>query len=118
MGATGPTAEDHIREAERLLDAANRRLAGNDAEWLNTPQRRAELRTEAQVRATLAQTLKAGELMPMMAGIAEWLAAGCPVTTPPAVASEAVPDDGPCCTGCGPGCARGGSPHEASVVAP
>lgn len=49
--ATGP---DHYREAERLLDAANRRLIGNDAEWLNTPARRAELRTEAQVRATLA----------------------------------------------------------------
>jgi hypothetical protein len=111
MSTTEPTAEDHIREATALLAAANRRLTGNDAEWLNTPQRRAELRAEAAVRATLAQTLKAAELMPMMAGIAAWLAAGCPVTAISAAAPESLPDDGPCCTGCGPDCACGGSPH-------
>lgn len=49
---TGP---GHYREAERLLAAANTRLAGNDAEWLHTPTRRAELRAEAAVHATLAQ---------------------------------------------------------------
>lgn len=49
--ATGP---DHYREAERLIAAANQRLAGNDAEWLQTPERRAELRAEAAIRATLA----------------------------------------------------------------
>lgn len=48
---TGP---EHYSEAELLLVAANRRLAGNDAEWLNTPARRAELRNDAQVHATLA----------------------------------------------------------------
>ena len=49
--ATGP---EHYREAEKLLTAANRRIIGNDAEWLHPPVRRAELRAEAQVHATLA----------------------------------------------------------------
>jgi hypothetical protein len=40
----------------------------------------------AQIHATLAQTLKAAELMPMMAGIAEWIATGCPAA--PASADE------------------------------
>jgi len=46
---TGP---EHYRDAERLLTAANRKI--NDAEWLHPPVRRAELRAEAQVHATLA----------------------------------------------------------------
>ena len=110
MSTTEPaTAEDHIREAEKLLDAANRRLTGNDAEWLNTPLRRAELRAEAAVRATLAQTLKAAELMPMMARIAEWITQ--PEAPVPAVAPQSAAAGESCCTGCGPGCECGGSPH-------
>ena len=48
--STGP---DHYRTAEQLLKAANARLV-NDTDWLNTPDRRAELRADAQVHATLA----------------------------------------------------------------
>ena len=48
---TGP---EHYCKAEHLLDATTKRLTGNDAEWLQTPGRRAELRAEAQVHATLA----------------------------------------------------------------
>ena len=77
---TGP---QHYSAAEQLLSAANRRLAGNDAEWLNTPLRRAELRADAQVHATLASTafaataelVKLGVLPPVVlsawTGIAE-----------------------------------------------
>jgi hypothetical protein len=110
---TQPTAEDHIREATALLAAASRRLTGNDAEWLNTPQRRAELRAEAAVHATLAQTLKAGELMPMMAVIADWITAGCPAAPSPAITAETALADEPCCTGCPDTCECGGSPHGA-----
>ncbi len=45
---------EHYREAEKLIAAANRRLGGNDAEWLHPPVRRAEQRAEAQIHATLA----------------------------------------------------------------
>jgi hypothetical protein len=48
---TGP---QHWREAERLIVAANQRLAGDDSQWLQTPPRRTELRAEAQIHATLA----------------------------------------------------------------
>jgi hypothetical protein len=49
--ATGP---DHYAEAEQLLAHASRKSRIDDAKWLNTPQRRAELRAEAAVHATLA----------------------------------------------------------------
>jgi hypothetical protein len=49
-----PTGPEHYREAEKLVAAANRRLTGHDAEWLHPLHRRAELRDEAQVHATLA----------------------------------------------------------------
>ena len=77
-----PTAEDHIREAQRLLE-----LGGHDERepWLVASDT-----ARAQVHATLAQTLKAAELMPAMAGIAGWITAGCPAATPPAVAPDAV----------------------------
>ena len=48
--STGP---DHYRAAEQLLQGANARLV-NDTDWLNTPERRAELRADAQIHATLA----------------------------------------------------------------
>src|ERR1017187_5211914 len=97
-----PTAEDHIREAQRLLE-----LGGHDERepWLVASDT-----ARAQVHATLAQTLKAAELMPAMAGIAGWITAGCPAATPPAVAPDAVPADPPFFR-CGPGCECGGSPH-------
>ncbi len=43
----------HYQAAEQLLAAANRRLV-DESDWLNTPERRAELRADAQVHATLA----------------------------------------------------------------
>lgn len=58
---TGP---QHYSEAELLLKAANRKLAGNEGEWLNTMQRRAELRAEAQVHATLALAAAYAEVNP------------------------------------------------------
>lgn len=49
---TGP---EHYRQAEQLLAAVNRRIAGDDRnEYVQTASRRAELRAEAQVHATLA----------------------------------------------------------------
>jgi hypothetical protein len=49
---TGP---EHYRQAEQLLAAVNRRIAGDDrSEYVQTASRRAELRAEAQVHATLA----------------------------------------------------------------
>jgi thioredoxin-like negative regulator of GroEL len=48
------TPEQHRDMAERLIDAANQRMAGNEAEWLQTPLRRGELRAQAQIHATLA----------------------------------------------------------------
>ena len=48
---TGP---EHYREAERLIAAANRRLSGDDSRWLQTPDRRAELRADAAIHSTLA----------------------------------------------------------------
>ena len=48
---TGP---EHFTEAGKLLAAASKRIIGSDHEWLHPPARRAELRAEAQVHATLA----------------------------------------------------------------
>ncbi len=75
---TQETPEDHIREARRFAAQAEERDSVFD--------RSADLQA-AQVHATLAQTLKAGELLPLMAGLAEWAKAGCPE---PAAASEAA----------------------------
>jgi hypothetical protein len=49
------TGAEHYRQAERLLAAVNRRIGGDDRnEYVQIPSRRAELRAEAQVHATLA----------------------------------------------------------------
>jgi hypothetical protein len=48
------TGAEHYREAERLLTAANRKLAPQNREYVNGREARAELRAEAQVHATLA----------------------------------------------------------------
>jgi hypothetical protein len=88
------SAPDRYREAENLLAAANQRLTGNDAEWLHTPSRRAELRAEAQVRATLflgaatvaAEALKCGFMT--LDEYGEWIAATG--IKPEAAATEAA----------------------------
>ena len=62
------TAGDHVREAERYTAAA----AGLEGPggYERTMRRSADLQA-AQVHATLAQTLKATELLPLMARLAE-----------------------------------------------
>ena len=64
----GMTAEDHVREAERYTAAA----AGLEGPggYERTMRRSADLQA-AQVHATLAQTLKATELLPLMATLVE-----------------------------------------------
>ena len=104
MTTTEPTAEDHIREAERLLEPGEYDKHEPDLVRLDVHR--------AQVHATLAQTLKAAELMPMMTRIAEWITSGEPEPVPASTALQAgpvetVPPDGPCC----PGCPCGDSPH-------
>jgi len=63
------TAEDHVREAQRYAASA-----GEDPAIYT---RSVDLQA-AQVHATLAQTLKAAELVPLMAKIADWIASGEP----------------------------------------
>jgi hypothetical protein len=48
------TGAEHYREAERLLAAANRKLAPENREYANGREARAELRAEAQIHATLS----------------------------------------------------------------
>lgn len=75
---TGPeTYDDHLAEARRHAAAA---------ETCSVFDRSAHLQA-AQVHATIAQTLKAAELMPMMARMADWVADGCP-GEPPAVSAS------------------------------
>lgn len=89
------TPEEHIAEAERLAASAEEWMDA-DTGWKGalTAQERIARRSvdlqAAQVHATLAQTLKAAELMPMMAGLAEWIASGCPAGASPAAAHEAA----------------------------
>jgi hypothetical protein len=105
------TTEEHVREAERFAASAEEwmvclpsALSDQERIW----RRSADLQA-AQVHATLAQTLKAAELMPMMARIAEWITQ--PEAPVPAVAPQSAAAGESCCTGCGPGCECGGSPH-------
>jgi hypothetical protein len=69
--AFGETAEAHIRRAERY--AARAEETADGGEWLRSVDLQA-----AQVHATLAQTLKAAELLPVMVKIADWIASGAP----------------------------------------
>ena len=62
--STEPTAEDHIREARRY--AARAEQQADATSYTGTMARTNDLQA-AQVHATLAQTLKAAELMPLMA---------------------------------------------------
>lgn len=100
------TAEDHIREARRYTAAAE--VLADATSYERICRRTNDLQA-AQVHATLAQTLKASELMPIMAALVESIAPAVPPSTaePGSPAGEEA-----CCTGCGPGCACGGSPHE------
>ena len=66
----GTTAEDHIREARRYAAAAEDQA---DASGYERQLRRSADLQAAQVHATLAQTLKAAELVPMMAVLVEWV---------------------------------------------
>jgi hypothetical protein len=76
---TGPA---HYREAEKLIAAANRRLIGNDAEWLQTPERRAELRAEAAIHATLALAAAMADVLVGPVG-ADWSQISAPGTSAP-----------------------------------
>ena len=69
--ATGATAEDHVRAAERFAAAAE---GVEDVTGYERQLRRSADLQAAQVHATLAQTLKATELMPLMARMTAWLA--------------------------------------------
>jgi hypothetical protein len=87
------TTEEHVREAERLAATAEEWMDADDG-WkgaLSTQERlwrrSADLQA-AQVHATLAQTLKAGELLPIMAGIADWIASGVPEAAAPVSPAE------------------------------
>lgn len=71
------TAEDHIREARRYAAYAEE---GEGASSYERTMRRTNDLQAAQVHATLAQTLKAAELLPVMAGLADWVASGAPET--------------------------------------
>jgi hypothetical protein len=70
MSTTEPTAEDHIREARRYAASAEER---EDADSYADALRRTNDLQAAQVHATLAQTLQAAELVPMMAVLVEWV---------------------------------------------
>lgn len=80
------TAEDHIREAERFAAAAEEHA---DATAYEHVVRRGVDLQAAQVHATLAQTLKAAELMPLMTRMVEWLEQ--PQATAPGDAPETSP---------------------------
>ena len=73
--AFSETAEAHIREAGRYV-AATEELAGVTS--YEGGLRRTNDLQAAQVHATLAQTLKAAELLPVMVKIADWIASGTP----------------------------------------
>ena len=70
------TAEDHIREARRYAASAEEQSDGTGYE--RQLRRSADLQA-AQVHATLAQTLKAAEAVPLMARLVAYLEEpGCP----------------------------------------
>lgn len=64
------TAEDHIRAARHFAAAAEEQA---DAAGYDQLVRRTNDLQAAQVHATLAQTLKAAELLPMMSALVEWV---------------------------------------------
>jgi hypothetical protein len=64
------TAEEHIRKAERYAASAEDQ---GDATGYERQLRRSADFQAAQVHATLAQTLKASELLPLMARMAAYL---------------------------------------------
>lgn len=64
------TAEDHIRAARRYAAAAEDLAGATSYEWIS---RRTNDLQAAQVHATLAQTLKAAEVVPLMARLAAYL---------------------------------------------
>ena len=79
MSTTEPdgamTAEEHIRAAERFAAAAE---SVDDVTGYERQLRRSADLQAAQVHATLAQTLKATELVPIMAKVADWIASDSP----------------------------------------
>ena len=92
MSTTEPpgamTAGDHVREAERYTAAA----AGLEGPggYERTMRRSADLQA-AQVHATLAQTLKATELLPLMATLADWIASSGAPSEPATTDGETTP---------------------------
>jgi alpha-D-ribose 1-methylphosphonate 5-triphosphate synthase subunit PhnG len=79
--ASGETAEGDIRESRRYLAAAEELAGATGYDWV---ARRTNDLQAAQVHATLAQTMKAGEMLPLMTRLAEWVASGCPGEVPEA----------------------------------
>ena len=77
------TTEDHVREAEQFAALAEEWMDA-DTGWratMSTQERLLRRSTDlqaAQVHATLAQTLKAAELLPLMTKLADWIASGAP----------------------------------------
>ena len=69
------TAEDHVREARRY--AASAEEPDGTTGYERQLRRQADLQA-AGVHATLAQTLKAAEAVPLMARITDWIASDPP----------------------------------------
>ena len=97
MSTTEPsdamTAEDHIREAREYLGFAEEQA---DAAGYDRLVRRTNDLQAAQVHATLAQTLKAAELLPLMSALVESITPARPET--PGTVTDEHP---PCPGGCG-----------------
>jgi hypothetical protein len=87
------TAEEHVSEAERLAASAETWMEPGTLNDLLDDRERVLRRSvdlqAAQLHATLAQTLKAAELMPLLTGLAEWVASSSPAKPEAAPQSEA-----------------------------
>lgn len=68
------TTDDHIREAERFAASAEKWMDADPPEMGSQERiaRRSVDLQAAQVHATLAQTLRAAEMLPLMAKVAAW----------------------------------------------